>query len=569
MLIFKTSDTMKSKIILKILLAVLTLITFSACEKDFLNITATDRISDQALSSDSALFEDFVINRYMGTRGQEKEGEGSPPGFGRGFEWAWWSSITDESIYNNDDATWLIQQGQLSPENTGIAGTLWGRSYRSIRECSYALEIINDIEMSQSGKKLLTAELKFIRAFRYVDLIKNYGRAVLRGDTVSNLGDDFTSPSLYKRSSIEECINYVVAQLDEAASGLPLINDDNRWLLGRATRGAALALKSRILLYAASPLYNVSDWQTAADAAKAVMDLGIYSLNPDYGSLFLTPTSNEIIFERLYTTNARHVCIELCNGPNGSDAWAGNSPLQNMVDAYEMNNGLPIDDPASGYNEQDPYINRDPRFYASILFNGAPFRGRAIETFTPGGRDSKDGPSNWNTSKTGYYLRKFMDDNNPIIEPDNIAGLQPWIYFRYAEILLNYAEALNEANGPDAEVYDAINEIRTRAQMPELPAGLTKEEMRERIRRERQVELAFEEHRFYDVRRWKIAEVTENVPAYGILITRTITPSDTTLTYASKVALDGRLFEEKHYWLPIPRADILSSNNQLEQNPLY
>jgi hypothetical protein len=185
----------------------------------------------------------------------------------------------------------------------------------------------------------------------------------------------------------------------------------------------------------------------------------------------------------------------------------------------------------------------------------------------PGGKDSPDGPSNWNTSKTGYYLRKFMDDTNPINNPWEVAGRQPWFYIRYAEILLNYAEAQNEAVGPDASVYAAINSIRSRqsVNMPPVTPGLTQAQMREVIRRERRIELAFEEHRFYDVRRWKIAEETENKAAEGITVTKT----GNTFTYTRKIALEGRSFAAKHYWLPIPRAEIQASNNQLEQNAGY
>lgn len=539
----------------------------AGCNDDFLNVEATDRISDDAIVSDSSLFEDFVINRYMGVRLQDKEAEGTPPGFGRGFEYALWASISDEAIYNNDDNTWVIQRGLLAPENTGIAGTLWSRSYRSIREINYALTNIEKVEMSQARKDLLIAELKFIRAYRYHDLVRNYGSVVLMGDAVYNLNDDLTEDALFQKSSIAEGINYILTQLDEAAAGLPSQNDDKFWLLGRATKGAALALKSRIALYAASPLYGVGSWQAAADAAKAVMAMG-YTLHPDYQSLFLTSSSKEIIFERLYVVGARHVCLEISNGPNGYGGWAGNSPLQNLVDAYEVkednDTAVPFDW-SNTTHATAPYENRDPRFYASILYNGAEYRGREIETFLPGGKDSKDGKDNWNASKTGYYLRKFLNDNLPIDNPWDVAGIQPWIYLRYAEILLNYAEAQNEAVGPDASVYEAINLIRQRADMPDLPAGLTQEEMREAIRRERQVELAFEEHRFYDVRRWMIAMETENEPAYGINITK----NDNTLTYERKVALDGRKFEQKHYWLPIPRAEIQSSGNKLEQSPNY
>ncbi|MEO7992609.1 MAG: RagB/SusD family nutrient uptake outer membrane protein [Chryseolinea sp.] len=537
------------------------------CNDDLLNVTPTDRLSDASITADSSLFEDFVINRYMGVKLQDKEAEGTNPGFGRGFEYALWASLTDESIYNSDDNTWLVQRGQLAPENTGITGTIWSRSYRSIRECNYALSKIGEVAMSDNRKKLITAEIKFIRAFRYHDLIRNYGQIILIGDKVYELGENFTDPAIFEKSTISEGMQYITEQLNQAAADLPSLNN-SAWPLGRATSGAALALKSRILLYAASPLYNAGTWQAAADAAQDVMNLN-YSLHPDYHALFLTSSSSEIIFERLYVKGARHVCLEISNAANGYGGWAGNSPLQNLVDAYEVkvdaNTSVPFDWNNTTH-AQAPYENRDPRFYASILYNGAQYRGREIETFEPGGKDSKDGRDNWNTSKTGYYLYKFIDTNLPIDNPWDVAGTQPWIYLRYAEAVLNYAEAKNEVSGPDASVYDAINLIRSRANMPDLPAGLTQDEMRQRIRNERQVELAFEEHRFYDVRRWKIAMDTENEPAYGISITK---DASNNLTYARKIALDGRLFKEQHYWLPIPRAEIQASGGILEQSPQY
>lgn len=235
------------------------LMSLVSCKKDFLEVTPTDRVSESALLADSTLFEDFVTNRYIGVRLQDKEGDGTNPGFGRGFEYAMWSSITDESIYNNDDNTWLIQRGLIAPENTGIAGTIWGRSYRSIRECNFALANLDKVAMSAAHKTRLKAELQFIRAFRYHDLIRNYGGVVLMGDKVYNLTDNLQDESLFKRSTLKESIDYVLAQLDEAAPNLPL-NNDNTWLSGRATKGAALALKSRLALYAASPLYNVNTW---------------------------------------------------------------------------------------------------------------------------------------------------------------------------------------------------------------------------------------------------------------------------------------------------------------------
>jgi hypothetical protein len=546
----------------------------TSCKKNYLDITPTDRVSEEAILADSLLFEDYVYARYVGIRLQDKEGDGTNPGFGRGFEYAMWSSLTDESMYNNDDNTWLVQKGLLAPENTGIAGTIWGRSYRGIRDCNYAINNIEKVTMSAAHKSKLLGELKFIRAFRYHDLIRNYGGIILMGDNVYKLSDNLQDESLFKKSSLKESLDYAIAQLDEAAALLPL-NNDGTWLLGRATKGAALALKSRLTLYAASPLYAAGTWQTAASAAQAVISLNKYSLySGGYGNLFLTSENSEAIFERLYTKNANHTHLEIANGPNGYGGWGGNLPLQNLVDDYQMDNGKPITDGTSGYDAQNPYVGRDKRFYATVLYNGSSYRGSTIETFTPGGKDSKDGAENWNSSKTGYYLKKFMNDAYPLQNPWGNAGFQPWFYIRYAEILLNFAEAANEAYGADVvpagstlSARAAVSLVRQRASvnMPALATGLSQTQMRDAIRYERRVELAFEEHRFYDVRRWKIADVTENKPANGISITK----SGSTLVYATKLALDGRKFETKHYWLPIPRAEIQASNNQITQTSGY
>jgi hypothetical protein len=551
-------------------------LALSSCKKDYLETTATDRLSTTTIESDTAVFEAFVTNEYIGTRLQDKEADGTNPGFGRGFEYSMWSSITDESVYNNDDNTWLVLRGQLAPENLGALGVIWGRSYRSIRECNYALSVLAKIPMSAGRKQLLEGELKFIRAFRYLDLIRNYGRVVLMGDKVLNLTDNLQDASLYKRASLKESIDYTVAQFADAAAKLPKDNSGS-WMLGRATKGAALALKSRLQLYAASPLYeNAGTWAQAAAAAQEVISLNKYSLyTGGYGNMFLINESSEAIFERLYTKNANHTHLEIANGPNGYGGWAGNTPTQNLVEVYQLTNGLPADASNPLFNPAKPYENRDPRFAATILYNGAPYRERNVETFIPGGKDSKDGDSNWNTTKTGYYLKKFMNDAYPLQNPWGNAGFQPWIYIRYAEVLLNYAEAANEAGGPDAvpaggtmSARQAVNMVRSRpgVNMPAVPLAINQTAMRTAIRYERQVELAFEEHRYYDVRRWKIADVTENQPARGVIITKN---TDGSFSFASKIALDGRKFETKHYWLPIPRAQIQASNNQLEQNPGY
>ncbi len=552
---------------------------FSSCEKDYLDVDSPN-LTDQAVWADSNLADAFIRGLYTSVRLADKEpghnGGDTPAGFGRGFHWAMFNSVSDETIFSNDDQTYLVQRGQMTPSNFGFMSTVWGRSFRNIREVNIALSHI-DVDSSPfdaQTKQRLVAELHFIRAFRYFELLRGFGKTPIIGDVVYDLNSDFTP--LYDRKEISEVVSYIENELDMAIAGLPATNG------ARATNGAAMALKSRLLLYAASPLYtnDVDDaqkWQKAANTAKAVMDLNRYSLvtnldaNPaeNYRKLFVKQTAtSEDIFMRFYvaksSSGGRAIPIERMNGPNGSGGWGGNCPTQNFVDDYEMDNGLPINKPASGYNDQSPYLNRDPRFYATVVYNGKVFRDRAYESFLPGGLDSPEGNEPWNTSKTGYLMRKFMREDITLNDWNDM-GTTPWRYFRYAEILLNYAEAQNEAAGPDASVYSAINMVRNRAGMPNL-VGLSKSEMRDRIRNERRVELAFEEHRYFDVRRWKIAMQVENQAARGISITKN---SNGTYTYAPKIALDGKKFEEQHYWFPIPLEDITASNNVLKQNPKY
>jgi hypothetical protein len=548
----------------KLILSLLTgaAVCFTACDDAFLDTNPTDIISDQAIFADSALADAYVVGRYVGV---QLSTESDKPGFGRGFEDAWMSSVTDESICNFDNDTYFVQQGNAAADRTGWISNTWTRGYRSIRECNYGLANMDKVPMSEAGKKRLKAELRFIRAYRYHDLIRNFGGIPIIGDKVYSLEDrDYTE--LYQRKSIEESLAYAVAELDAAAAGLA----GSTVIPGRGSENAALALKARLLLYAASPLYNndkndVAKWQKAADAAKVVMDKNAFSLHNDYRKLFITNNTSEDIFIRLYSPTNEHTNLELVNGPNGYGGWAGNTPLQNLVDDYEMMDGTKITYPKSGYNAKEPYKNRDPRLTMTVLYNGTSYRERKVETFVPGGQDSKDGNENWNTTKTGYYVYKFINDQNPIRNANQTAT-QPWKYLRYGEILLNYAEARNEAAGPDATVHSAINQLRKRAGMPDLPTGLTQAAMRERIRNERRVELAFEEHRFFDVRRWKIANITENVPAYGV---RPEKKTDGSLEYVKIIALEGRKFQDKNYWQPIPQSEIQASGGALKQNAGY
>jgi starch-binding outer membrane protein, SusD/RagB family len=547
-----------------------------SCDDNFLDVKPTS-LTDEAIWKDANLTEAYIINLYTGARLTDKEPSQGERyiGFGRGFHWALFASITDEAVYSNDDQTYLVQRGQLSPSNYGWTSTVWGRSYRGIREANLALSKISETPVTEERRQHLISEIRFIRAFRYFDLLKGFGGVPVLGDEVTGLNDDFSD--LYQRRSIQETVSYIVSELDAVIGKLPN-EPGNNWQRGRATTPAAMALKSRVLLYAASPLYtngtnDVSKWQAAASAAKAVMDLNKFQLVTDldadpsenYRKLFVSPPTKEDIFFREYTNTSPSMAMERMNAPNGYGGWGGNCPMQNLVDDYETMDGLPITDPASGYDPQNPYVDRDPRFYATILHNGAEYRGRQVETFLPGGKDSPDGNEPWNTSPTGYYLRKFLKESISLEDWNNM-GTATWRYFRYAEILLNYAESQNEAVGPEQSVYDAVNAVRRRAGMPDLPGGLSKEQMRERIRNERRIELAYEEHRYFDVRRWLIAEQVEDQPAFGISIRKN---SNGTFTYTVKEALGGKNFEKQHYWFPIPMEEINATNSAIQQNPLY
>ncbi|MFY0624913.1 MAG: RagB/SusD family nutrient uptake outer membrane protein [Reichenbachiella sp.] len=552
-------------------------IVLSACDDEFLDVQSTNLADDLIWASPSTA-EAFIVGLYNGIRLTEKEQdvtEGSV-GFQRGLHWALWCSITDETIYSNDDETYLVQRGQLSPSLFGFTSTAWGRGYRGIREANLALQNIPSVDITDERKIILNAEVRFIRAWRYFVLLKGFGGVPLIGDRVAQIGEDYSD--LYVRATIDETVDYIISELDAAATDLPNRNDAS-WERGRATEEVALALKSRVLLYAASPLFtndtnDPTKWQEAADAAAVVMDMGyslVDNLDSDpaenYRRLFVNGPTNEDIFIREFNVSSWTIPIERMNAPNGYGGWGGNCPMQNFVDDFEMSNGMAIDELGSGYDDQDPYTDRDPRFYATVLHNGASYRGRDVETFVPGGQDSADGPENWNTSPTGYYMRKFFNEDIALDDWDNMGTTTPWRYIRYAEILLNYAEAQNEAVGADASVYEAINQVRGRAGMPNIPAGLTQAQMREKIRNERRVELSFEEHRYFDVRRWKIAMDVENRPARRVNITN---DGFGNLAYDyTQEALSGKQFLEQHYWFPIPIDEINSSNGALTQNPLY
>jgi hypothetical protein len=417
-------------------------------------------------------------------------------------------------------------------------------------------------EISQQGQiDRLKGQAYFLRAYFHFELLERYGSIVL-AKKVFDRNENLNLP----RNTFQDCVDFITADCDLAISTLPLWTGSwSTGQRGRATQTAAMALKARLLLYAASPQYNptndLTKWQKAADAAKVLIDKNVHSLLTDYRNPFLfggNPYNNEVIFE---TQTPNRNDIEQNNAPISYDGALGRTnPTQEMVDAFEMKTtGRPISDATSGYNA--PYTNRDPRLAFAIFCNGVVYKSpKTVDTYIGG----KDGiGANVNATKTGYYMRKFFNDAVTWNQTSNTLSRRPWVIFRYAEVVLNYAEALNEAQGPVTDVYKYVNLVRARSNvaMPILqstnPTGagyvaVNKDAMRLRIQNERRVELCFEGHRFFDVRRWKKGEEFFNKPVTGMRITRT--PAST-FTY-ERFTVENRVFSAKNYLYPISQSNL-------------
>lgn len=404
-----------------------------------------------------------------------------------------------------------------------------------------------------------------------------------------------------KRATYKECVDFLVSELDAAAAALPASHSGDDY--GRATSVAALALKARILLYAASPLMNEgvqleqvgylspesNRWQRAADAARAAIDAAVansYSLfnnytdsTENYQNIFLDAASSnkEVLFARMGTASnlgENLSSIEQWNYPNGFGGWGGNCPVQELVDDYEMTDGTDFDwnNPR---HAASPFENRDPRFYATVLYDEAPFRDRTLETYYDvdangneigsGGKDTKYGVENWNSSSTGYNLRKFINESY-VGNSWNFSFSKNWIWLRLAEQYLNLAEALY-FTGDESGAREAVNVIRDRASMPHIVSS--GDQLLEDIKHERRIELAMEEHRFYDVRRWKEGYKYFNRTVHGINIKKY--PDGTKIYEVCdlKASVNGkRTFNDKIYWAPIMKSEI-DKNPSLIQNPGY
>ena len=483
-----------------------------------------------------------------------------------------------------DDAEFAIESAEIQQFNNGSWNALnnpddvWNRYYSGISKCCTLLENTNhvnldisrldpdkQVEYANSLKdiRMWRAEARFLRAYFHFELLKRYGPIPIVTSTLSINGNYENTP----RPTMKEVVDFIAKECDIAADTLELtpwrnVND----AFGRATKGAALALKSRLLLYAASPLYvdfgdtneankptDVALWKSAADAAKAVIDLNQYELASSYADLFKNDFQNkEYIFVRRYAANSD---FEKSNFPVSFGGKGGTNPSQNLVDDYEMLDGTPFDwnDPAKA---AQPFENRDARLGATILMNMAPFKGKKVATY-PEGADASPNP---NATKTGYYLRKFLNEDVNIQTGGSSAGhVVP--LFRLAEIYLNYAEALNECDPTNPDIALYLNKVRNRASLPNVSA-LSQEQMRAVIQHERRVELAFEEHRSWDVRRWKIASSTLGAPLMGVQIERKPLGGYTYMP----VKVEQRVFQPKMYWYPIPQSEVLKLKQWKQNN---
>jgi hypothetical protein len=626
----------KIKIFTRALPFLAAMVFFAACSKKFLNTQPLNQIPAEDTWKDGGLAEAFVTNIYNGL---------SNGGF---FEQEL-ASLSDEAVFVHPGrGINTINEGTLGPANEGwIDPTYYYDSmYNRIRSCNLALEELRKGGVSDATLTArLEGEAHFMRAYFYHQLVRFYGGVPLVDHTYA-LNEDYS----IARNSFADCVTFITRDCDSANTLLT----GKSLARGRATPLAALALKARILLYAASDLHEISKakvsgtisgyanqdllgytagggqparYQAAKDAAMAVLNAGSgYKLDLSsaaspadaqnyYTSIAMGGGSNaaafdkaanvELIFERDFTSQlvsggpgTDGTSVGLDNGPNGYHNWAGNAPIQELVDDYEMMDGTKFDW-TNAAEAAHPYVNRDPRLYASILYDGAAWKPRDKITSNPdpvnqiqtgsyemthggvlqAGLDTRQSPvENWNGTWTAYYMRKFIDPDPNVVD-NNTRQYIPWPNIRYTEAVLNYAEACIEL-GQETEAKTWLNKIRRRAGMPDITE--TGDALRQRYRNERRVELVFEEHRYHDARRWMIAPTTLGRQLRFINVVGTLKPGavapapyrhDETLynysyTPYTDNSLESRTWIDKMYFRPISR-DEVNKNGKLVQNPGY
>jgi hypothetical protein len=531
----------------------------TSCKKsldDSLSVTPHDRLTGDVVFASTSTADLFLNDIYNSL----------PDGNNWYDPFENWS---DNSIcgYNWVNSRNEALQATYTPSTIDFGQALnldWATNYGYIRKCNVFIANVTSSALPADYKKVRLAEARFLRAYFYHLIWMAYG-----GVPIITLPLDINTQGdkvFFDRNTSDDTYKFITTELAAVSTDLPTIASET----GRATQGAALTLKGWV------ELYN-HDYATSAVTNKQIIDnMGngqVYDLFPDYGNLFLDNTANkEAIFYRQYIPRVKGGAFEGYNGATFTKggvetSWGGVNPTQELVDDYAMDNGLPISSPASGYDLKHPYNHREQRFYKSIVYDGSFWYNDTIRTRqginSPNEIDLSDASD---AGQTGYYLRKRVNDKITLGSDnwDGHSGGQNYYYFRYAEVLLNYAEAQNESSGPDATVYDAINKVRTRSALPNLTPGLSQGGMRTAIRRERRVELAFEDKRWWDLMRWKLAEVNLNQPLHGIAISADASSYTPVTTPGGNRKFDA----SKNYLFPIPQ-NAIDQNKKLKQNPGY
>ena len=587
-----------NKIILYLSTALL--ITGSTSCSDFLDKEFDLSMSEEQVFSNKENTRGFLTNIYASL----------PDGFA-GFSNTQFLGASRDCMTDNAVSFWdvhyynsVLTDGYSALDHPFMS--FWTTDTYGIRKTNQFMKnaresVIGNTEKAGDDNRLYDrnmAEAKLLRAIFHFDIVAWFGACPIIGEDEEGVPIVFdlsnSEQMNMERTPPAQALKWIADQCDMVKDVLPFrySNETENW--GRVSGAVAYALKSRALLYRASKLNNpdndISYWQEAAQAARDFIAKNGTQANPyvlykdagnntnnNYYECFVTSPvyNNEFILCRsVWNTTVIETEMAPCGFSGTITAVGRTSPTQNLLDCYEMKSGLPINDPGSGYDEQNPYKDRDPRLEQTILHHGSLWgdrqeeEERQVDVSSP---DGKDYQSLHGGTLTGYYSKKFVH-NISFTNPSTPA--HAWPIYRYAEILLNAAEAVNEAEGP-AQAYQYVNQVRARVGMPAY-SGMTKDQFRDRIRNERRIELCFEDHRFFDARRWML--YADQTPAsetskpynqqyyhlYGVTVTNADNPS---FTYGPAEKRSMLVFNSpKNYYLPIPDTETKRAPN-LGQNP--
>ena len=512
----------------KIIVSFFLLSILCGCSKDLLDKTPLDRLSPSTFYQNETQCNMALMGIYNAI-----QPNATPTHFyqfefmsDNGYCQAAWQGSNEVGSWNTNSNSWA-------------PGAKWSMDYAIISRANSLILNIATAPVSDAFKTQLVAEAKFLRAYAYSDLITYFGDVPLI-TKVQTLTEAYV-----KRNAKSDVLNQIITDFTDAASVLPTSYS----VVGRATKGAALAYKAKILLYN-------QKWAEAAQAAKDVMDLKVYDFYPNYSDLFTEAHENniEVIFDIQYipTTQSQPWPAE----PFVLGTWQTSNITADMINSYYMTNGKPITDATSGYNNQDPYTNRDPRLAATVVLPGSKY---GTATFIPASYDEY--PCGAKPRKYAEY--GIADVNNSSLNT---------ILMRYADICLMRAEALIETGSTSQEVYDLIDKVRARVGMPSVESiegtALNQNQLRQIVRHERRVEFCMEGTRYADMLRWKDETLVHDV--WGYDKSKLSDPTVPAKWIFSQIKIDTRAFNATKAWLwPIPQSDIIINSNLLPNNPGY